>query len=130
MLQKSFHASRTAVAESKRLLQQSFQSDPRAMIDDLVAAEITCHQSWELQKPTTPGKDARRSVSFRADIRCALTRILILLPRQRRGQSISSPRRARLAGESSYTRHSATWSALTRALHKAGPSSCAFEHVE
>ena len=50
ILQKSFHASRTAVAESKRLLQQSFHRDPRTMIEDLVAAEMTCHQSWELHK--------------------------------------------------------------------------------
>jgi enoyl-CoA hydratase/carnithine racemase len=48
ILESAFHASRTAVAESKRLLQQSFHRDPRSMIDDLVAAQMTCHASWEL----------------------------------------------------------------------------------
>jgi 2-(1,2-epoxy-1,2-dihydrophenyl)acetyl-CoA isomerase len=48
VLEKSAHASRTAVAESKRLLLQSFHRDPRGMIDDLIAAEMTCHRSWEL----------------------------------------------------------------------------------
>jgi enoyl-CoA hydratase/carnithine racemase len=49
LLAKSFQASRTAVAESKRLLQQSFHRDPRTMVDDLVEAEMKCHQSWELE---------------------------------------------------------------------------------
>jgi enoyl-CoA hydratase/carnithine racemase len=49
ILEKSFHASRTAVSESKRLLLESFHRDPRTMIDDLVAAEMTCHQSRELR---------------------------------------------------------------------------------
>ena len=49
VLEKSSHASRTAVAESKRLLLESFHRDPRDMIDDLVAAEMSCHESWELR---------------------------------------------------------------------------------
>jgi enoyl-CoA hydratase/carnithine racemase len=46
----TMHASRTAVAESKRLLQQSFHRDPRAMIEELVEAQMRCHASWELAK--------------------------------------------------------------------------------
>jgi enoyl-CoA hydratase/carnithine racemase len=48
ILESAFHASRTAVAESKRLLQQSFHREPRAMIEDLVEAQMRCHASWEL----------------------------------------------------------------------------------
>jgi len=44
----AYHASRTAVAESKRLLQQSFHRDPRSMVEELVAAQMVCHESWEL----------------------------------------------------------------------------------
>jgi enoyl-CoA hydratase/carnithine racemase len=45
----ALHASRTAVAETKRLLQQSFHRDPRSMIEDLVEAQMRCHASWELE---------------------------------------------------------------------------------
>ena len=48
IVDKSFHASRTAVAESKHLLLESFHRDPRGMVDNLVAAEMRCHASWEL----------------------------------------------------------------------------------
>jgi enoyl-CoA hydratase/carnithine racemase len=48
ILESAFGASRTAIAESKRLLQQSFHRDPRTMIDDLIAAQMVCHASWEL----------------------------------------------------------------------------------
>jgi enoyl-CoA hydratase/carnithine racemase len=49
LVESSFYASRTAVAESKRLLQASFHRDPRTMVEDLVASEMKCHSSWELQ---------------------------------------------------------------------------------
>jgi enoyl-CoA hydratase/carnithine racemase len=49
IIDDAFHASRTAVAESKQLLQQSFHRDPRGMVEDLVAAETRCHASWELR---------------------------------------------------------------------------------
>jgi enoyl-CoA hydratase/carnithine racemase len=49
LLESGFHASRTAVAESKRLLLQSFHRDPRSMVEELVAAEMACYASWELQ---------------------------------------------------------------------------------
>jgi enoyl-CoA hydratase/carnithine racemase len=50
LVDKSFHASRTAVAESKHLLQQSFHRDPRTLVDDLIHAEMTCHSSWEFEQ--------------------------------------------------------------------------------
>lgn len=49
IVESAFHASRTAVAESKKLLQQSFHRDPRSMVEELVAAEMACYESWELQ---------------------------------------------------------------------------------
>lgn len=49
IIDTSFHASRTAIAESKRLLLQSFHRDPRTMIDDLIAAEMACHRSPEMR---------------------------------------------------------------------------------
>jgi enoyl-CoA hydratase/carnithine racemase len=48
ILEEAFHASRTAVGESKRLLQQSFHRDPRSMVEELVQAQMVCHASWEL----------------------------------------------------------------------------------
>lgn len=48
IVDKSFHTSRTAVAESKRLLLQSYHCDPRKMVDELVAAQMRCYASWEL----------------------------------------------------------------------------------
>jgi enoyl-CoA hydratase/carnithine racemase len=49
IVESAFYASRTAVAHSKRLLQESFHRDPREMIEDLVAAELMCHASPELR---------------------------------------------------------------------------------
>mgnify|MGYP001438360883 FL=1 len=46
---KAFYASRTAVAATKRMLQQSFHRDPRSMVEELVAAQRECHASWELR---------------------------------------------------------------------------------
>jgi enoyl-CoA hydratase/carnithine racemase len=60
LVESSFYASRTAVAESKRLLQQSFHRDPRSMVDDLVAAEMRCHDSWEF-RAANEGWDRRET---------------------------------------------------------------------
>jgi enoyl-CoA hydratase/carnithine racemase len=49
LVDSSFYASRTAVAESKRLLHESFHRDPRTMVEDLISAQMRCHSSWELQ---------------------------------------------------------------------------------
>ncbi len=62
VVDKGFAASRTAVGQSKRLLQQSFHRDPRSMVDELVQAEVACHQSWELRV-------ANEAWSRRADVR-------------------------------------------------------------
>jgi len=49
ILDKAFHASRTAVAATKRMLQASFHRDPRTMVDELLAAQGEAHASWELR---------------------------------------------------------------------------------
>ena len=45
----AFHASRTAVAATKRLLRASFERDARMMVDELIAAQRECMASWELR---------------------------------------------------------------------------------
>ncbi len=49
IVERAFHASRTAVAATKRMLQASFHRDPRTMVEELVAAQRECHASWELR---------------------------------------------------------------------------------
>jgi enoyl-CoA hydratase/carnithine racemase len=49
IVESAFYASRTAVAQSKRLLQESFHRDPRSMVEELVEAEMVCHASPELR---------------------------------------------------------------------------------
>jgi enoyl-CoA hydratase/carnithine racemase len=48
VVEKAFHASRTATGHAKRLLHASFHRDPRDMIEDLVAAQNECMTSWEM----------------------------------------------------------------------------------
>ena len=48
IVESALYASRTAVAESKRLLQESFHRDPRTLVEELVDAQMVCHASWEL----------------------------------------------------------------------------------
>jgi enoyl-CoA hydratase/carnithine racemase len=68
ILRETFHASRTAVAESKRLLQASFHRDPRTMIEELVEAQVRCHNSWELAQANEAW--ARREPEVRFYPRC------------------------------------------------------------
>jgi len=48
IVDKAFHASRTATGHAKRLLHASFHTDPRAMIEELVSAQNQCMASWEI----------------------------------------------------------------------------------
>jgi enoyl-CoA hydratase/carnithine racemase len=50
ILERAFHASRTATGHAKRLLHQSFHTDPRAMIDDVLRAQADCMASWEIRE--------------------------------------------------------------------------------
>jgi enoyl-CoA hydratase/carnithine racemase len=64
ILEAAFHASRTAVGESKRLLQESFHRNPRTMVEDLVAAQMMCHASWELAKSNAAWARRESEVRF------------------------------------------------------------------
>jgi enoyl-CoA hydratase/carnithine racemase len=64
VVDRAFHASRTAVAESKRLLHESFHRDPREMVDELVQAEARCHASWELEAANAAWREKRAQVRF------------------------------------------------------------------
>jgi hypothetical protein len=48
---------------TKRLLLASFHSDPRALIDDVVAAQMECMRSWELGEANRAW-DERREARF------------------------------------------------------------------
>jgi enoyl-CoA hydratase/carnithine racemase len=64
VLEAAFHASRTAVGESKRLLQQSFHRDPRTMVEDLVQAQMVCYASWELAQANEAWSRREADVRF------------------------------------------------------------------
>jgi enoyl-CoA hydratase/carnithine racemase len=50
ILDRAFRASRTATGHAKRLLQQSFHTDPRALIEDVLRAQADCMASWEIRE--------------------------------------------------------------------------------
>lgn len=50
IIEQAFHASRTAIGHAKRLLHQSFHSDPRALIEEVVRAQNECMESWEIRE--------------------------------------------------------------------------------
>jgi enoyl-CoA hydratase/carnithine racemase len=64
LVESSFYASRTAIAESKRLLQESFHRDPRTMVEELIASELKCHTSWELQVANDAWSKRQAEVRF------------------------------------------------------------------
>ncbi len=63
IVEKAFHASRTATGHAKRLLHASFHTDPRDMIEDVMRAQQACMDSWEIEAANrawdTSKKDAR-----------------------------------------------------------------------
>jgi enoyl-CoA hydratase/carnithine racemase len=50
LVDRAFHASRTATGHAKRLLQRSFHADPRALIEELLEAQADCMASWEIRE--------------------------------------------------------------------------------
>lgn len=52
-------ASPTATAHTKRLLDQSFHRDPRAMIEEVLRAQDACMTSWELVEANRAWQDRR-----------------------------------------------------------------------
>jgi enoyl-CoA hydratase/carnithine racemase len=63
IVDKAFHASRTATAHAKRLLHRSFHTDPRAMIEEVVDAQRDCMTSWEIDLANRAW-DERRDARF------------------------------------------------------------------
>jgi enoyl-CoA hydratase/carnithine racemase len=59
VVDKVFHASRTATAHAKRLLQESFHTDPRAMIEQVVRAQEECMASWEIREANRAWEERR-----------------------------------------------------------------------
>jgi enoyl-CoA hydratase/carnithine racemase len=63
VVDKAFHASRTATGHAKRLLQRSFHADPRDLIEDVLRAQADCMASWELAEANRAW-DERREARF------------------------------------------------------------------
>jgi enoyl-CoA hydratase/carnithine racemase len=63
VVEKAFHASRTATGHAKRLLNASFHRDPREMIEDVIRAQNECMASWEMEEANRAW-DERREARF------------------------------------------------------------------
>lgn len=61
LVEKCLQAAPTAVAHTKRLLHASFHGDPRRMIDDVVAAQVACLRSWELEEANRAWEERREA---------------------------------------------------------------------
>jgi len=64
LLAKGRAAAPTAVAHTKRLLQESFHSDPRAMIEALVRAQGDCMSSWEIAEANRAWSEQREAIFY------------------------------------------------------------------
>ncbi len=64
VVDKAFHASRTATGHAKRLLHASFHTDPRAMIEELMRAQQDCMASWEIGEANRAWDDKREAVFY------------------------------------------------------------------
>jgi len=64
IVEKAFHASRTATGHAKRLLHASFHADPRAMIDEVVRAQQDCMESWEIEAANRAWDASKGEVRF------------------------------------------------------------------
>jgi enoyl-CoA hydratase/carnithine racemase len=63
VVEKAFHASRTATGHAKRLLNASFHRDPREMIEDVIRAQNECMASREMEEANRAW-DERREARF------------------------------------------------------------------
>jgi enoyl-CoA hydratase/carnithine racemase len=62
VLDRLRHQAPTANAHIKRLLQESFHRDPRAWVEDVMAAQLDCMASWEAGEANRAWKDKREPV--------------------------------------------------------------------
>src|SRR5262245_14784160 len=56
--------SRTATGHAKRLLHASFHTDPRTLIDELIAAQNACMASWEIAEANRAWTEKREAVFY------------------------------------------------------------------
>ena len=59
VLDRAFQSSRTATGHAKRLLQQSFHAEPRALVDQVLAAQAECMASWEIAEANRAWREKR-----------------------------------------------------------------------
>jgi enoyl-CoA hydratase/carnithine racemase len=64
IVEKTFHASRTATGQAKRLLQASFHTDPRDMIEEIIRAQAACRSSWEFEAANRAWDSSKKDVRF------------------------------------------------------------------
>jgi enoyl-CoA hydratase/carnithine racemase len=64
IVEKAFHASRTATGHAKRLLHASFHTDPRDMIEEIMQAQQDCMTSWEVEAANRAWDAAKADVRF------------------------------------------------------------------
>ncbi len=62
VLAKVRASSPTAAAHTKRLLQASFHSDPRAIVEDVLRAQRDCMTSWEIAEANRAWQEKREAV--------------------------------------------------------------------
>jgi len=59
ILERAFQTSRTATGHAKRLLQQSFHTDPRALVEEMLRAQAECMASWEIGEANRAWQERR-----------------------------------------------------------------------
>ena len=64
IVDKAFHASRTATGHAKRLLHSSFHADPRAMIEEIMRAQQDCMESWEIEAANKAWDASKKDARF------------------------------------------------------------------
>ena len=62
LLERLRHQAPTANAHIKRLLHESFHRDPRAIIEDIMAAQRDCMDSWEIDEANRAWQEKREAV--------------------------------------------------------------------
>ena len=59
ILERAFQTSRTATGHAKRLMHQSFHTDPRALVEDVLRAQADCMVSWEMREANRAWQEKR-----------------------------------------------------------------------
>ncbi len=61
IVKRCFRASRTAIGHAKRLLHESFHTDPRSMIEEVIRAQAECMGSWEIAEANRAWDEKREA---------------------------------------------------------------------